>query len=58
MKNTRILGKVVDKIKTHILCRIIFFLKSRRLRDNVEKYCAARQATDDNAGHAHFTLDT
>jgi hypothetical protein len=40
--------KVVEKIKTHILCSITFFRKSRRLRDNVEKYVRARQATDDN----------
>jgi hypothetical protein len=40
--------KVVEKIKTHILCSITFFRKSCRLRDNVEKYGTARQATDDN----------
>jgi hypothetical protein len=40
--------KVVDKIKTHILCSITFSRKSYRLWDNVEKYGTARQATDDN----------
>jgi hypothetical protein len=40
--------KVVEKIKTHILCSITFFLKSCCLWDNVEKYVTARQATDDN----------
>jgi hypothetical protein len=40
--------KVVEKIKTHILCSIKFFRKSCRLWDNVEKYGTARQATDDN----------
>ena len=30
--------KVIEKIKTHILCSIPFFRKSHRLRDNVEKY--------------------
>ena len=40
--------KVVEKIKTHILCSITFFRKSCRLWDNVEKYGTARQATDDN----------
>jgi hypothetical protein len=39
---------VVEKIRTHILCLITFFRKSCRLRDNVEKYGTARQATDDN----------
>jgi hypothetical protein len=40
--------KVVEKIKTHILCSITFFRKSCRLWDNVEKRGTARQATDDN----------
>jgi hypothetical protein len=40
--------KVVEKIKTHILCSITFFRKSCRLWDNVEKYGTARQATDEN----------
>jgi hypothetical protein len=40
--------KVVQKIKTHILCSITVFLKSCRLWDNVEKYGTDRQATDDN----------
>jgi hypothetical protein len=34
--------------KTHILCSTIFFRKSCRLWDNVEKYGRAGQATDDN----------
>jgi len=29
--------KVVEKIKTHILCSVTFFRKSCRLWDNVEK---------------------
>jgi hypothetical protein len=40
--------KVVEKIKTHILCSITFFRKSCRLWDSVEKYGTARQATCDN----------
>jgi hypothetical protein len=42
--------KILEKIKTHILCSITFFppWKSYRLWDNVEKYCTARQATDGN----------
>jgi hypothetical protein len=40
--------KVIEKIKTHILCSITFFRKPCRLWDNVEKYGTARQATDDN----------
>jgi hypothetical protein len=37
----------VEKIKTHILCSVTFFL-SYRLLDNVEKYCRAGQGTDDS----------
>jgi len=40
--------KVVEKIKTHILCSVTFPRKWRRLCDNMEKYCTARQATDGN----------
>ena len=40
--------KVVEKIKTHILCSITFLQKSWRLWDNVEIYCRARQAADVN----------
>jgi hypothetical protein len=40
--------RVVEKIKTHILCSITYFRKSCRLWDNVEKYGTARQTTDDN----------
>jgi len=30
--------KIVENIKTHILCSVTFFRKSYRLQDNVEKY--------------------
>jgi len=33
--------KVVEKIKTHILCSVTFFRNFCRLWDNVEKYCTA-----------------
>ena len=40
--------KVVEEIKTHILCWVFFFFrKSCRLWDNVEKYSRAGQDTDD-----------
>jgi hypothetical protein len=35
-----------------------FFRKSCHLWDNVEKYCGAREATDENKTHAQCTLDT
>jgi hypothetical protein len=53
--------KVVEKIKTHILCAISFFFlfrKSYRLSENVEKYCTAVQATYDNMAHTHLMLYT
>jgi hypothetical protein len=50
--------KVVERIKTHILCSITFFRKSCRLWDNVEKCCRTGQATDGSMAHAHFTQGT
>ena len=35
--------KVVEKIRTHILCSVTFFWKSCRLWDNMEKYCTTGQ---------------
>ena len=49
--------KVVEKTKTEILCLIRFLRKSCRLWNNVEEYCRARQATDDNMAHAHCMED-
>ena len=48
MRNVLGGGKNVWKMKTQILFSIFFFRKSCRLRDNVEKYCRAGQATDGN----------
>ena len=50
------LTKVVEEINTHILSSIIFFLNRAVYAINVEKYCRARQATDDNMMHAHCML--
>ena len=50
--------EVLGNIKTHVLCSITFSRKSCRLQDNVEKHGRTRQATDDNAAHANFLLDT
>jgi len=48
---------VVEKIKTHIIFNKFFFRQSCRLWDNVEKYCAAVQTTDDGMAHARYMLD-
>jgi hypothetical protein len=50
-------GKVVEKLKTHILCSVTFFRKSCHLWDNVEKCGRAGQDIDDNMAHAHCMLD-
>jgi len=39
--------RIVEEIKTYILCFVTFFQKFY-LKDNVEKCGTARQATDDN----------
>ena len=41
-------AKVVEKIKTQFSRSVTFSRKSRRLRNNVEKYGRAGQATYDN----------
>jgi len=47
------------KIKIRILYSVTFlFSKNVSLRDNVEKYCRAGQATDDNMAHVQCMLDT
>jgi len=48
----------VEKIKTHILYSVTFFRKSRRLWENVEKYCRVGQGTDYIMAHAHCMPDT
>jgi hypothetical protein len=41
---------------THFVLNNFFFRKSCHLWGNVEKYCRAGQATDDNMVHAHCKL--
>jgi len=50
--------KVVEKIKTHILCSIVFLFKNCGIYKTLEKYCRAGQATVDSMAHTHFMLDT
>jgi len=47
--------KLYGKSK-HILNSVTFPEYRAVLRDKVEKYCTARQATDDNTTHAHCML--
>jgi hypothetical protein len=46
--------KVVERITTLVWCSIIFFRKSCRLWNHVEKYCTAGQATDDITRRMRF----
>jgi len=41
---------------THFVFNKLFFRKSCRLWDNVENYCTAGKATDNNMAHAHCML--
>ena len=49
--------KVVQYIKTQILCSITFSRTSCRLRNNVEKSCTDGQVTHDNTAHGVCILD-
>jgi hypothetical protein len=48
--------KVAEKIKTHVLCLLTFFRKSRRLCANIEKPGGARETADNNTA-ARCMLD-
>jgi len=51
--------KIVEKIKTHILCSITCVnWESCCLWDNVKNYCGAEQAPCDNKGQDHCILDS
>jgi hypothetical protein len=44
--------------QTHIWHSITFFFEKCAVWDNVQKFCRAGLATNDNLAHAHFILDT
>ena len=50
--------KAVENTETHFMFNNLFFRKSCRLCDKVEKYCRAGQAIDDNMAHAYCVLNT
>ena len=58
LKSEMFQTNVVEKIKTHILCSIIFSIILCRLWDNVEKYYGVVEATDDNVAHTLCMLYT
>ena len=49
--------KFVEKIKTYILCCVIFFFYRAVFEIICKNYCAAGQAKDENMGHARCMLD-
>jgi hypothetical protein len=49
--------KVVEKIKTHILCSVFFFEYRAVCEIMWKKYSKAGEVTDDNMAHAHRVLD-
>jgi hypothetical protein len=51
--------RCTENQNTHfVISNFFFFQKTCCLLDNVEKYCRAGQATDDNMVHEHCMLDT
>jgi len=56
-RTRNIYTKLVEKIKIRFMFHNVFYRKSCLLRDNVEKYCTAGKATDNNMVHAHCMLD-
>ena len=51
--------KFVEKIKTHILCSVLFFFQNWcNLWDNVKNYGRARQARDDSIARGWITVAT
>jgi len=48
--------KIVEKIKRHVLCSIMFFPKIVRLVGKCRKRCTAGEATDGNMTHAQCRL--
>jgi hypothetical protein len=52
--------KAVEKTKTNFMFNNFFFGgggEARRLKDNVEKQCRARQASDGSTARVHCMLD-
>jgi hypothetical protein len=49
--------KIAEKMKIHILYSTTLFRKSCHLRDNVQKYAAAREDADNNMADARCMLD-
>ena len=57
-ENEKCFRKKLQRESKHTFCVQLLFFKSFPLWDNVEKYCRAGQAIDDNIAHVHYMLDT
>ena len=57
LKMGNVSDQVVEKTNTHFLCNVLYRI-SPRLSNNIEIYCTAIQATNDNIAHAICMLDT
>jgi hypothetical protein len=49
--------EVIMEIKSQFYVQLFFFRKLCPLWDNVEKYCNADQATDENMEYARWKMD-
>jgi hypothetical protein len=51
-------GKILGKIKTHILCSVNFLSENRAVCEIIlENIVVAEQATDGNMVHVHCVID-
>jgi len=57
LRMRNVADKSVEKINKHCTIDKFIFRKSCYLWHNVEKYCTARQVTDDNMAQVHCMLD-
>jgi len=55
-----VLDKIIEKIKTHILCSVDFFSFENRAFYEImwKKYIRTGHATDDRMAHAQWMQDT
>jgi len=50
--------KVVEKIRTHVLCSTTFFFENRAVCEKIWKNIVERRRPYDNVAHGNCMLDT
>jgi len=50
--------KVVENIRTHVLCSANFFFENRAVCENMLENIVERGRSHDNMAHGHGVLDT